>query len=216
MKHGSVRGVDGPCIAWSTTALAQSPVAPGEWNRCTTLNAFVGASGDTTRVGTALGAAIGWEITPALGIEGAGAWTEFGQETTAFSGTLKLRARVGGTRTVDPFFLAGIGIYPPAFGEKHGDPRFLPPPHRAVSARSPGPSPIHRSSPAAASACFCRGMWRFAPISRPPSCSRTAAATSSPPPPCTSSITSRTTRSRRPAGADPGLQPGRCAPARAS
>jgi len=105
------------CIAWSTTALAQSPVAPGEWNRCTTLTAFVAASGDTTQVGTALGGAIGWDITPAIGIEGAGAWAEFGQDTTAFSGTLKVRARVGGTRTIDPFFLAGIGMYHTSFGE---------------------------------------------------------------------------------------------------
>lgn len=105
------------CVAWSTAAVAQSPAAPGEWNHGTTLNAFVGASGDTTQVGTAFGGAIGWEVTPSIAIEGGGAWTAFGHDTTAFSGTLKVRARVGGTRTVDPFFLAGIGMYHTSFGE---------------------------------------------------------------------------------------------------
>lgn len=109
--------VAGACLAWSTTAVAQSPVAAGEWNKCTSLNAFVGASGDTTQVGTALGGAIGWDVTPSLGIEGGAAWTAFGQDTTAFSGTLKVRARVGGTRTVDPFFTAGAGLYHTSFGE---------------------------------------------------------------------------------------------------
>lgn len=110
--------VAGACLAWPATADAQSPVPAGEWNRCTSLNAFVGASGDTTQVGTTLGGAIGWDVTPSIGIEGGGAWTAFGQDTTGFSGTLKVRARVAGTRSVDPFFLAGVGMYHTAFGEK--------------------------------------------------------------------------------------------------
>jgi hypothetical protein len=107
----------GACIAWSTTAVAQTAVAPGEWSRCTTLNGFVGASGDTTQVGTALGGAIGWDVTPSIAIEGAGSWTAFGHDTSAFSGTLKVRARLTGTRTVDPFVLAGIGMYRSEFGD---------------------------------------------------------------------------------------------------
>ncbi|HET7219228.1 MAG TPA: outer membrane beta-barrel protein [Vicinamibacterales bacterium] len=109
--------IAGACIAWSATAVAQTGVSPSEWSRCTTLNAFVGASGDTTQVGTAVGGAIGWDITPSLAIEGAGAWTEFGHDTTGFSGSLKVRARMAGKRTVDPFFLAGIGMYHTSFGE---------------------------------------------------------------------------------------------------
>ena len=104
------------CVAWSTAAWAQSPIAPAEWNRCTTLNGFVGAAGDTSQVGTAFGGAIAWDITPALAIEGAGSWIEYGHETTGFAGNLKVRARMSGKRTVDPFVLGGIGLYRASFG----------------------------------------------------------------------------------------------------
>lgn len=54
---------------------------------------------------------MGWEVTPRFAVDGVGAWTEFGGGAEAFSGALRLRVRIAGHRTVDPFVQAGVGMY---------------------------------------------------------------------------------------------------------
>jgi hypothetical protein len=54
-------------------------------------------------------------VTPRFGVDGTGAWTTFGGGADAFSGSLRLRVRLAGHRSVDPFVQAGIGLYRATF-----------------------------------------------------------------------------------------------------
>jgi hypothetical protein len=65
--------------------------------------------------GPALGGVMGYEITPRLTIEGSGSWIAFDEGASAFAGALKLRARLWGQRTVDPFVSGGVGFYRATF-----------------------------------------------------------------------------------------------------
>jgi hypothetical protein len=102
------------CCAVSVPASAQTDVRTDDWSHGTTLNGFAGLATDT-QSGPVLGGAVGWEVTPGLAIEGSGSWLEFGHGTKAFGGALKVRARLFGRRTVDPFLQAGIGMYRASF-----------------------------------------------------------------------------------------------------
>ncbi len=104
------------CCGLPGLALAQGELQQSEWSRGTTLNGFGGAAADSSQGAPALGGAIGWEVTPGLAIEGSGAWMDFGHGTTSFAGALKVRARLWGHRSVDPFVQAGVGLYRAAYG----------------------------------------------------------------------------------------------------
>ena len=104
------------CCAMSGSAWAQSDIRTGEWSHGTELNGFVGVAADSTNLGPALGGAAGWQVTPALAIEGSGTWAEFGEGTHAFGGSLKARVRLFGRQSVDPFVQGGIGMYLATFG----------------------------------------------------------------------------------------------------
>jgi hypothetical protein len=93
----------------SATVSAQS-VQP-DWSHGTTLSVFGGGSADGTHAGPVFGGAVGWEVTPRFAVDGLGTWTEFGGGADAFSGSLRLRVRIAGHRTVDPFVQAGVGMY---------------------------------------------------------------------------------------------------------
>ena len=94
----------------SATASAQ-PVQPAEWSHATTLSGFAGGAADGTRTGPSLGGAAGWDVTPRFAIDGTGAWTTFGAGADAFSASMRLRVRLAGRRTVDPFVQGGVGLY---------------------------------------------------------------------------------------------------------
>ena len=94
---------------------AQEVVRPGEWSRGTTLSGFAGMATDGDHSGPVIGGVAGYEITPRLTIEGSGSWLEFGDGVDAFAGAIKLRARLSGQRTVDPFVLGGVGFYRASF-----------------------------------------------------------------------------------------------------
>jgi len=96
-------------ILCSAAASAQS-VQP-DWSHGTTLSGFVGGSADGTQAGPAFGGAVGWEVTPRFGVDGVGTWTEFGSGADAFAGAIRLRVRLAGHRSVDPFVQGGVGMY---------------------------------------------------------------------------------------------------------
>ena len=54
---------------------------------------------------------MGWEVTPRFAVDGVGTWSEFGEGADAFAGTMRLRLRIAGHRSVDPFVLGGVGLY---------------------------------------------------------------------------------------------------------
>ena len=100
---------------WPAYSAAQEVVRPGEWSRGTTLSGFAGLATDGDRSGPVIGGVAGYEITPRLTIEASGSWLEFGDGVDAFAGAIKLRARLSGQRTVDPFVLGGVGFYRASF-----------------------------------------------------------------------------------------------------
>ena len=104
------------CCAVPASAAAQRDIRAGEWSQGTTLNGFVGVAADSAQGGPALGGAMGWELTPAIALDGSGAWAEFGHGTSSFAGALTVRVRVAGQRTVDPFVQAGVGLYRATYG----------------------------------------------------------------------------------------------------
>jgi hypothetical protein len=104
------------CCGLSAPASAQTDVGTSDWSHGTTLNGFAGVATDSSRSGPVLGGAVGWEVTPGFAVEGSGAWLEFGHGTKAFGGSLKVRGRLFGRRTIDPFLQAGIGMYRASFG----------------------------------------------------------------------------------------------------
>lgn len=88
----------------------QTGIRANEWSRGTTLNGFAGVGADSSGAGAIWGGAAGWEVTPRLAIEGSGTWLDLGQRTSAFAGALKVRVRLSGRRTVDPFVHGGMGF----------------------------------------------------------------------------------------------------------
>lgn len=111
-------------LAVAAAARAQTGIRPAEWSHGTTLNGFVGVPVDSEHAGAALGGAVGWEMTPRLALEGMGAWLDFGDGASGFSGAITLRTRLFGRRTVDPFLQAGIGMYRASFDATTTLPRF--------------------------------------------------------------------------------------------
>ena len=99
------------CASLMCSAVASAQSAQPDWSHGTTLSVFAGGSADGTRGGPAAGGAVGWEVTPRFAVDAMGAWTEFGGGAEAFSGSLRLRVRVAGHRSVDPFVQAGVGMY---------------------------------------------------------------------------------------------------------
>jgi hypothetical protein len=94
----------------SSAAVSAQSVQP-DWSHGTTLSAFAGGSVDGTQDGPAFGGSVGWEITPRFAVDGLGTWTEFGGGADAFAGAIRLRVRVAGHRSVDPFVQGGVGMY---------------------------------------------------------------------------------------------------------
>lgn len=126
------------CCAAPTAALAQEGIRANEWSRSTTLEGFGGVAVDSSRSGPVLGGVLGWEVTPRLAIEGAGSWAEFGDDTTAFGGALKVRARLFPRGPLDPFVQAGVGMYRAAFSARETEiPDFYRP---RMTAKLPGGS----------------------------------------------------------------------------
>jgi hypothetical protein len=105
------------CLSGAVSvASAQTDVRRDDWHHGTTLKASAGVAMDSSQNGPVLGGAVGWEMTPRFGIEGSGAWAEFGHGTSSFAGAMTVRAGLTGRATVDPFVRGGVGMYRARFG----------------------------------------------------------------------------------------------------
>ncbi len=106
----------------TVAASASAQVAPrvDDWHHATTLSGFAGTAVTASSTGSMLGGTAGWEITPALAIEGSGAWASFDHGASGFSGALQVRRRLFGRRNIDPFVQAGVGVYRASFGPDDG------------------------------------------------------------------------------------------------
>ena len=101
-------------VPLATTAWAQrtAPQAapPDDWGHGTTVSASLGAAADGSTTGVSAGAALGWELTPRLLVEGSGTWLDRRGGSHGFDAALKVRA--GLTRSgVSPFVEGGVGLY---------------------------------------------------------------------------------------------------------
>jgi hypothetical protein len=100
-------------FACGTTAGAQTLGAP--WTFGTTVNVSGGAATDSDATRPFAGAALGWEVTPTIGVEGSAAWFDRGAGARAFGAALKGQAGVRLTQHVVPFAEGGVGLYRASF-----------------------------------------------------------------------------------------------------
>lgn len=107
-------------IALSAPALAQPVPQLQEWTHGTTVNVFAGVALDAGESGPVGGGAVGWEIAPAIAIEGSAAWLDRGGGAHAFAAGLKLQAGLMRPRPVVPFVEAGVGLYRASFDPLRG------------------------------------------------------------------------------------------------
>jgi hypothetical protein len=103
-------------LALSMPASAQLAVPGGDWSHGTTLNVFAGAGVDSSDTSPLAGAALGWEITPAIAVEGSGYWLDRPAGMDAFGAALKLQVGLVVPHTAVPFVQAGVGLYRASFG----------------------------------------------------------------------------------------------------
>ena len=95
----------------ASAASAQDQLPAHHWSRGTTLAVTGGAATASDDVGGALGATIGWELTPQIGIEGTGMWIDREPGASAFRGSLNVRAALTRTAPLSPFVEGGFGMY---------------------------------------------------------------------------------------------------------
>jgi hypothetical protein len=104
---------------WGQTVVAD------EWRVGTTLAGFVGASTTSRVTSAAAGAALGWEITPHVTLEGRGIWLDGGRRADAFAALFGARVPLLPARSVVPFLSGGVGMYRATFEAASGSiPRF--------------------------------------------------------------------------------------------
>jgi hypothetical protein len=82
-----------------------------EWRHGTTLAGFGGAASSSSTTDIGGGVSLGWEITPRFGIEGRGIWLGVGDDADAFAATLAAVIPLNPGRPIQPFALAGAGLY---------------------------------------------------------------------------------------------------------
>jgi hypothetical protein len=97
------------------TVWAQPGAQAAGWTHGTTLNVFAGAATDSSSTGPVGGAAIGWEFTPRIAIEGSGYWFDRAANADAFAAAVKVQGGLIASRVAMPFVEAGVGLYRASF-----------------------------------------------------------------------------------------------------
>ena len=108
----------GVLAVWAAHAPAVCAQAPddGQWRQGTALSVFAGSASASSDWSAAAGAALAWELTPRLTIEGNGIWADGPRGSTSFAALLGSRVNLLPPRTVVPFASGGIGLYRASFG----------------------------------------------------------------------------------------------------
>jgi hypothetical protein len=115
--------------------------APGNiWRHGTTANIFAGVASSASRTRSIAGGAVGWEVTPWVGLEGRFTWQDRSEDQDAFAAELSAHVNLLRARPVVPFVKGGVGLYRASFGRVLDDvPEFyrrrLAPPDPALRAR---------------------------------------------------------------------------------
>ena len=108
----SVAMVVAASLAIAPAARAQTSVAANQdWRHGTTLAGFAGAASPFSGVDPAMGASVGWEVTPRFGVEGRGTWFPAADGVNAFAAAIGARVGFQTARPFLPFASAGVGLY---------------------------------------------------------------------------------------------------------
>lgn len=101
-------------VAVVPNAFAQSET--DDWRQGTALSLFAGAASASRETKAAAGAALAWELTPRLTIDGSGIWADGPNGSTSFGTFIGSRVNLLPRRTIVPFVTGGIGMYRASFG----------------------------------------------------------------------------------------------------
>jgi hypothetical protein len=102
-------------LSFTSSLHAQGKPPAHMWSHCTTLTLSGGATTASDQNGGMLSGAIGWEMTPRLGLEGSGMWFARQTGSTAFAGALSVRALMTDSHTLAPFVEGGFGLFAASF-----------------------------------------------------------------------------------------------------
>jgi hypothetical protein len=95
--------------SWPSSA--QTEPASHRWSHGTTLAASGGVGTASDNTGPVLGATIGWEITPRVGLDGTATWLDKQPGANAFAASLTVHAILTETHPLSPFIEGGFGLY---------------------------------------------------------------------------------------------------------
>ena len=101
------------CLLLVTAAPVTAQQAPSssEWTRSSSINLFGGLATDGSRSGANAAAAVGWDVTPRIGMEATAGWLDRGARAEAFAADLSLLFFLTAPRRAVPFVKAGGGAY---------------------------------------------------------------------------------------------------------
>jgi hypothetical protein len=97
---------------------AQDTLPAHRWSRGATLTGAGGVATGSDHTGATLGGAIGWEITPRIGLEGSATWFDKQTGSSAFAAALNVRATLADFYWLAPFVEGGFGMYSASFDPK--------------------------------------------------------------------------------------------------
>ena len=107
-RHRLVALLAGAALGLSTGASAQEQAV--SFQKGTALSIFGGGASATGGTEGALGAAIGWELTPRFTVEGSGIW-HVGTDAGVFSAVMGPRINLRPRRSLVPYMSGGIGVH---------------------------------------------------------------------------------------------------------
>lgn len=102
-------------LVFSVPGAAQTVPRGNEWSHGTTLNISGGVATDSAATRPFAGTSVGWEITPAIAIEGSGYWLDRSSGADGFAAALKVQTGLIVPHTAVPFLEAGVGLYRASF-----------------------------------------------------------------------------------------------------
>ena len=106
-RHGVLVAI----TLFTAAVSASAQTDPTVWRRGTTLNVFSGLSATSDDRAPLVGGALGWEITPRIGVEANGSWLEWGHHAHSFEAAIRALAPLRRSRSIAPFVAAGVGLH---------------------------------------------------------------------------------------------------------
>jgi len=103
-------------VAGLAPASAQTTAAPVHFNQGTSLSVFAGGGSDSIKTGSVAGGAIGWQLTPKIGVEASCEWLGRGPGDDAIAGFVKVQFSPAPRLRARPVLEAGYGLYRISFG----------------------------------------------------------------------------------------------------